>query len=131
MLSSETPPGGAPALQAPPGLQLLPDHAPDLLALGGYRQLEEPARHPASQGGPSRGPCVSLALGPSFGEFLRPGHPVLYHHVIPVVEHLSVSSSVRPGMAETVRMGIGVGDHRPLASGKARGPRSARSGGIS
>src|SRR5215211_7113977 len=47
----ETSPGGAPALQAPPGLQPLPDDAPGLLAFGGYRQLEEPARHPGPQGG--------------------------------------------------------------------------------
>src|SRR5215218_7212388 len=129
----ETSPGGAPALQAPPGLQPLPNDAPGLLALGGYRQLEEPARHPGPQGGPSGGPCVPPALGHSFGEVLRTGHPVLYHHVMPVVEHLSRSpllSSVRPGMAETVRMGIGVGDLR-LLSNKARGPRSARSGGLS
>src|SRR5215208_4826086 len=98
MLSSETPletpPGGAPALQAPPGLQLLPDDAPGLLALGGYRQLEEPARHPGPQGGLSGGPCVPPALGHSFGEVLRTGHPVLYYHVMPVVEHLSVSSTL-------------------------------------
>src|SRR5215218_218381 len=29
-------------------LQPLPDHAPGLFALGGYRQREEPARHPGA-----------------------------------------------------------------------------------
>src|SRR5215210_1974439 len=90
----ETPPWGTPALQAPPGLQFLPDNAPGLLALGGHRQLEEPARHPAPQGGPSGGPCVPPALGHPFGEVLLAGRPVLYHHVMPVVEHLSVSSTL-------------------------------------
>src|SRR5829696_2435542 len=111
----EASPGGTPALQAPPGLQPLPDDAPDLLALGGYRQLEEPARHPGPQGGHSGRARVLLALGNPFGEVLLAGRPVLYHHVMEVVEHLSRSpllSSVRPGRADAVRVGIGVGDLR-------------------
>src|SRR5215217_6076829 len=107
----ETPPSGAPILQAPPGLQPLPDDAPGLLALGGHRQLEEPARHPAPQRGLSGGPCVPPALGHSVGEVLLTGPPVFYHHVMPVLEHLSVSStlvsSARPGRANTVRIGNG------------------------
>src|SRR5829696_5710470 len=90
----ETWPGGAPALQAPPGLQSLPDDAPDLLALGGYRQLEEPARQPGPQGGHSGRARVLLALGNPFGEVLLTGCPVLCQHVVPVVEHLSVSFSL-------------------------------------
>src|SRR5918994_2070063 len=81
-------PGGAPALQAPPGLQPLPDDAPGLLALGDYRQLEEPARHPGPQGELSGGPRVPSALGHPIGEVLLTGCPVLYQHVMPVVEHL-------------------------------------------
>src|SRR5829696_6642541 len=88
----ETSPGGAPALQAPPGLQ-------------------------------------------PFGEVLLTGCPVLYQHVLPVVEHLSVSFSrlfCAPWKgADTVRVGIGARDFRQLSRSKARGPRSARSGGLS
>src|SRR5215216_655021 len=73
----ETSPGGAPTLQAPPGLQPLPDDAPGLLAFGGYRQLEEPARHPGPQGGLSGGQRVFPALGHPFGEVLLTGCPVL------------------------------------------------------
>src|SRR5215210_4571078 len=87
----QTPPGRAPALQAPPGLQPLPDDAPGLLALGGYRQFEEPAGHPGPQEGFSGGSRVFLALGHPFGEVLLTGCPVLCQHVPPVVEHLSVS----------------------------------------
>src|SRR5215211_7925246 len=89
----EASPGGAPALQTPPGLQPLPDDSPGLLALGGYRQLEEPARHPGPQGGLSGGPRVFPALGHPFGEVLLTGCPVPCQHVLPVVEHLSVSFS--------------------------------------
>src|SRR5918998_2696007 len=106
----ETSPGGATALQTPPGLQPLPDYAPGLLTLGGYRQVEEPARHPGPEGGLSGGPCVSPALGHLFGEVLLAGRSVLCHHVMPVAEHLSVSFSrlfCAPGKADTVRIGIG------------------------
>src|SRR5215210_2847949 len=97
MTSSESQPGGAPILQAPLRLQPLPDDAPGLIALGGYSQLEEPARYPGPQGGSSGGPRVSPAFGPSFGEVLLAGRPVLYHHVLPVVKHLSLDllSSLR------------------------------------
>src|SRR5215207_2818799 len=99
----ETSPGGAPALQAPPGLQPLPDDAPGLLAFGGYRQLEEPARHPGPQGGLSGGPRVF----PAFGN--------------------SLVSSAHPGRADTVRVGIGARDFRQLSEQSSRPPvRSVR-----
>src|ERR687890_385098 len=105
----EASPGGAPALQTPPGLQPLPDDSPGLLALGGYRQLEEPARHPGPQGGLSGGPRVSPALGHLFGEVLFPGRPVLGPLLRSVVEleaHVLIATSRTSGRTSPPNTGI-------------------------
>src|SRR5215211_1310191 len=69
-------------------LQPLPDHAPGLLALGGYRQREESARQPGAQGGPACCRQVLLsALGHPFGEVLLAQNAVL-HRIKPISVHL-------------------------------------------
>src|SRR5919106_4187346 len=102
-------PGGAPALQAPPGLQPLPDDAPGLLALGDYRQLEEPARHPCPQGGLSGRPREFLALGHPFGEVLLAGRSVLGPFLRSVVEleaHVLIATSRTSGRTSPPNTGI-------------------------
>src|SRR3712207_5455722 len=79
-------PRDGPALQPAPRSQPLPEKSPGLLPLGGYRQLEEPARQPGAQRGRVFGPCVSLALGHPSREVLPAQAPVL-HHVVPTSVH--------------------------------------------
>src|SRR5215203_3900845 len=76
------------ALKAPPGLQLLPDRSPGLLALGGDRQLEELTGQPGPERGFSGRTGVPSAFGHPLGEVLLAGLPVLQHHVLVVGEHV-------------------------------------------